>query len=51
MAAPVCMRIQFFAELEAAKTEYKDAVEKGLAPSRNCEEEAEELTINLDPYD
>ena len=35
----------FPAALEAAKKEYKDAVAKGLTPSRNCEEEAEALAL------
>jgi acid phosphatase (class A) len=41
----------FCAELKAAKAEYKNAVAKGLAPSRNCEEEGEAMAIHLDPYD
>lgn len=37
----------FCAELEAAKSEYKVAVSKGLTPSRDCDAEAEALSIRL----
>lgn len=37
----------FRAELEAAKSEYKAAVTKGLTPSRDCDAEAEALAILL----
>ena len=41
----------FRAELEAAKNEYKAAIDKGLKPSRDCDAEAEALTIRLHTYD
>ena len=37
----------FRAELEAAKSEYKAAVTKGLTSSRDCDAEAEALAILL----
>lgn len=37
----------FCAELEAAKGEYKAAVDKGLMPSRDCEAETEVLEKKL----
>ncbi len=37
----------FCAELEAAKSEYKAAVDNGLMPSRDCDEEADALSALL----
>ena len=41
----------FCAELEAAKREYKDAVAKDLAPTRDCDAEADALSVDLHSVD
>ena len=41
----------FCAELDKAKSEYNAAVAKGLIPSRDCDEEAEALSIRLHSSD